>query len=181
MQRRMLARHEGERVERAVEAQHRFHVSLDVEEVDDIATLRPAFRQTTAANDTGQHRLLLQAFQLTNETQAAFEQTYAVLLAVQVVLERLDQAWPQGRAHGGHVVGNRVGQQQRLDTRSEQLELAWIDEAVGDGFLIPTSHQQTAELRQVATVFGRSGSRLVGKEGGQTRRDRWSGDSVDKK
>ncbi|CAI8840095.1 hypothetical protein EMIT043CA1_230055 [Pseudomonas brassicacearum] len=115
--------------------------------------MRPAFRQAATTDDTGQHRLLFQAFQLTDKTQAAFEQPHAILLAVQVVLERLDQAWPQGRAHGSHVVGNRIGQQQRLDTRIEQLELAWIDEAVGDRFLIPTGHQQAAQFRQVAASF----------------------------
>jgi hypothetical protein len=38
---------------------------------------------------------LLQAFQLTDKAQAAFEQTHTVLLTVQVVLQRLDQARPQ--------------------------------------------------------------------------------------
>ena len=153
VQRRVFARHESERIQRTGKAQHRFHVSLDVEEVDDIATLCPAFRQTAAADDTGQHRLLLQAFQLTDETQAAFEQADAILLTVQVVLKRLDQAWPQGRAHGRHVVRDRVGQQQRLDTRIEQLELFRIDEAVGDRFLVTTGDQQATQFRQVATGF----------------------------
>ncbi|MCY1423977.1 hypothetical protein D9M71_397060 [compost metagenome] len=153
VQRRVLARHESKCVQRAGKAQHRFHIGLDVEEIDDIATLRPAFRQTAAADHTGQHRLLLQAFQLADEAQAAFEQANAILLAVQVVLQRLDQARPQGRTHGGHVIGNRVGQQQRLDARTEQLELLRIDEAVGDRFLVASGHQQTTQFRQVAARF----------------------------
>ncbi|MNV09558.1 hypothetical protein D3C71_1000550 [compost metagenome] len=153
VQRRVFARDESERIQSTGEAQYRFHVSLDVEEVDGVATLRPAFRQAATANHTGQHRLLLQAFELTNETQTAFEQTYAILLTVQVVLKRLDQTRPQRRTHGRHVVGNRVGQQQRLNTRIKQLELFRIDEAVGDRFLITTGDQQAAQFRQVATGF----------------------------
>ncbi|MCY1455162.1 hypothetical protein D9M71_722740 [compost metagenome] len=73
VQRWVLTRHESECVQRAGKAQHRLHIGLDVEEVDDIATLRPTFRQAAAADHTSQHRLLLQAFQLADETQAAFE------------------------------------------------------------------------------------------------------------
>jgi len=153
VQRRVLARGESERIQRTGKTQYRFHVSLDVEEVDGITTLRPTFRQTAAADDTGQHRLLLQAFQLTDEAQTALEQTDAILLTVEVVLQRLDQTRPQRRTHGGHVIGNRVRQQQRLDTWIEQLELLWIDEAISDRFLITTGYQQTTQLRQIAPRF----------------------------
>ena len=70
------------------------------------------------------------------------------------MLQRLDQTWPQRRAHGGHIVGDRIGQQQRLDTWIEQFELTRIDEAVSDRFLITTSNQQTTQLRQITTRFG---------------------------
>ncbi|MNQ59612.1 hypothetical protein D3C85_738660 [compost metagenome] len=153
VQRWVLAWHESERIQGTGKTQHRFHVCLDVKEVDGIATLRPAFRQATTANNTRQHRLLLQTFKLANETQAAFEQTHAILLTVQVVLKRLDQTRPQRRTHGSHVIGDRVGQQQRLNTRIKQFELFRIDEAVGNCFLIPTGNQQAAQFRQVATGF----------------------------
>ncbi len=110
VQRRMFTRSESERIQSTGEAQHCFNISLDVEEVDSIATLRPAFRQTAAADNTGQHRLLLQAFKLADKAQATFEQAHAVLLTVQVVLQRLDQTGPQRRTHGGHIVGDRIGQ-----------------------------------------------------------------------
>ncbi|MNF69555.1 hypothetical protein D3C84_514420 [compost metagenome] len=153
VQRRVFARSEGERIQCTGEAQHRFHVSLDVEEINRVATLRPTFRQPATANHAGQHRLLLQAFELTDEAQTAFEQTHAILLTVEVVLQRFDQTWPQRRAHCRHVIGDRIGQQQRLDARVEQFELTRIDEAVSDRFLITTRHQQTAQLRQIAARF----------------------------
>jgi hypothetical protein len=97
---------------------------------------------------------LLQVFQLTDEAQAAFEQAHAVLLTVQVVLQRLDQARPQRGAHGGHVVGDRVGQQQRLNAWIEQFELLRVDEAVGDRFLVTTGNQQATQVRQLAAGSG---------------------------
>jgi hypothetical protein len=66
------------------------------------------------------------------------------------VLHRLDQAQPQRGAHGGHVVGDRVGQHQRLDAWGEQLEQLRVDEAVGDGFLVAAGDQQAAQVRQLA-------------------------------
>ncbi|MNF86185.1 hypothetical protein D3C84_686130 [compost metagenome] len=153
VQRRVLARSKRERIQRTGKAQHRFHVSLDVEEIDDIAPLCPTFRQTTATYHAGKHRFLLQAFQLTNEAQAAFEQAHAILLTVQVVLQCLDQTWPQGRTHRRHVIGDRVGQQQRFNTRIEQFELFRVDEAVRDRFLVTTGHQQATQLRQIAARF----------------------------
>jgi hypothetical protein len=118
---------------------------------------------------------LLQAFQLTDKAQAAFKQTHAVLLTVQVVLQRLDQARPQGRTHGSHVVGNRVGQQQRLNARIEQFELLGIDEAVGDRFLITTGNQQATQLRQIAraSALAVAPDALAGNEpaGGCSRTD----------
>ncbi|CRM92056.1 hypothetical protein [Pseudomonas sp. 22 E 5] len=144
----------GEGIQCAGEAQHRFNVSLDVKEVHSVAALCPAFRQTAATHHASQHRLLLQAVQLTDETQAAFEHAYTILLTVQVMGQRLHQARPQRRTHGGHVVGDRVGQQQWLDAWAEQFELLRIDEAVGHRFLVTTSHQQATQLRQMRTRLG---------------------------
>ncbi|MNJ39924.1 hypothetical protein D3C77_348060 [compost metagenome] len=154
MQCRVLARYETELGQRTREAQQCFDVSLHIEEVDGVATVGPAFRQATATHHTSQHWLLLQVAQLADKAQAAFEQTHAVLLTVEVVLQRLDQARPQGGTHGRHVAGDRVGQQQRLDARAEQFEQFRVDEAVGDGFLIAAGNQQAAQGRQLATGFG---------------------------
>ena len=87
MQGRMLARHKGEGVQGTGKTEHRFYISLDVEEIDNITTLSPTFRQTAAANHTRQHRLLLETFKLADKAQAAFKQANAILLTVQVVLQ----------------------------------------------------------------------------------------------
>ncbi|CRM95441.1 hypothetical protein [Pseudomonas sp. 22 E 5] len=154
VQRWMAARQEGECIQRTGKTQHRFHVSLDVEEVHGIAALRPAFRQTATADHASQHRFLFQAVQLSYETQATFEHAHPILLTVQVMGKCFNQAWPQRRTHGCHVVGDRVGQQQWLDAWVEQLELLRIDEAVGHCFLITTGNQQATQLRQVRTRLG---------------------------
>ena len=44
---------------------------------------------------------------------------HARLLAIEVVLQRLDQTRPQRGTHGGHVGGDRVGQLQRRHARIE--------------------------------------------------------------
>ncbi|MNT65683.1 hypothetical protein D3C72_2036840 [compost metagenome] len=90
----MLRSNEIELVARPGAGQQRLDVSLHVVEVDIVATMRPVFRQPTTANHPGQHRLLLQPFQLTNETQATFKQAHTRLLTIEVVLQRLDQARP---------------------------------------------------------------------------------------
>ena len=67
VQGRMLARHKGEGVQGTGKTEHRFYISLDVEEIDNITTLSPTFRQTAAANHTRQHRLLLETFKLADQ------------------------------------------------------------------------------------------------------------------
>ncbi|MOA00057.1 hypothetical protein D3C78_1194010 [compost metagenome] len=163
VQGRMLARHETEGLWCAGITQQRFHIGFRVEEVDAVATIGPAFRLAAAAEDASEHGLLLETFELADKTQATLEQTYARLLAVQVVLQRLDQARPQRRTHRSHVRGNRIGQQQRLDARVEQFEQPGIDEAVGDRFLVTTCHQQATKTRQFGLGLGlgvRSQARL---------------------
>ncbi len=165
----VLAGAEGEVAQGAGVAQQGFHVGLHVEEVDAVAAVGPAFWQAAAGDNAGDHRLLLQVAELADEAQAAFEQAHAVLLAVQVVLQCLDQARPQGRAHGGHVAGDGVGQQQRLYARAEQFEQFRINEAVGDGFLVAAGNQQAAQGRQVTAGFrlalgGQAGLRVANRQ-----------------
>ncbi|MOA00063.1 hypothetical protein D3C78_1194070 [compost metagenome] len=87
VQGRMLARHEAEGFQRTGIAQQCFHIGFRVEEVDAIAAIGPTFRLAAAAEDAGEHGFLLETLKLTDETQAALEQTYARLLTVQVVLQ----------------------------------------------------------------------------------------------
>src|SRR5690606_30804875 len=154
MQGRMLAWHETERIGSAGIAQQSFDIGLEVVEIDILAAVGPALRQAATGDDTSQHGLLLQAFQLADKAQPALEQSHARLLTIEVVLQRLDQARPQRRAHGGHVGGDRVGQLQRLNARCKQLEQLVIDEAVGDRLLVATSYQQATQSRQFGTSFG---------------------------
>ncbi|RMO19822.1 hypothetical protein ALQ47_05273 [Pseudomonas cichorii] len=153
MQSRVLTCREGELTQRASKTKHRFHVRFHVEEIDGITALCPAFRQAASANHTGKHRLLLETLKLADETQSAFEHANAILLTVEVMLQRPDQTRPQRGAHGCHVVGDRIGQQQRLNARIEEFEQLRINEAIGDRFLIATGNQQTTQLRQIATRF----------------------------
>src|SRR5690606_25098640 len=95
MQRRVLTRNKAEGIGGASEAQQRFNISLDIEEVDFFALVCPAFRQTLATDEAGNHALLLQSIKLTDKTQATLEQADTGLLAIEVVLQCLDQTWPE--------------------------------------------------------------------------------------
>ncbi|MDT4829886.1 hypothetical protein FQZ97_633200 [compost metagenome] len=152
----VFAGHEAEGVQVAGGAEDGFDVGLGVVEVHAVTAVGPAFRQARTAEHAGEHGLLLQAFELANEAQATFEQAHAGLLAVEVVLQRADQARPQRRTHGGHVGGDGVGQHQRLHARVEQFEQLGIDEAVGDGFMVTTGDQQATQGRQLDGAFGAS-------------------------
>ena len=153
VQRRVLTGHEAEVAEGAGTGQHRLDIGLGVEEVHAVTAVGPAFRQALAADGAGEHGFLLQAFQLTDEAQAAFEQADPRLLAVEVVLQRLDQARPEAGTHRRHVGGDRVGQGQRLGARIEQFEQGRIDEAEGDRFLVAAGDQQAPQQRQRGARF----------------------------
>src|SRR5690606_37559213 len=151
MQGWMVAWDEAERIGSAGRTQQRLDIGFQIVEVDTLTAVGPTFRQATASDHTGEHRLLLEFVQLADKSQTAFEQANARLLTVEVVLQRLDQTRPQRRTHGGHVSGDRISQLQRLDTGIEQIEQLGSDEAVSDRFLIATGNQQATQRGQLGT------------------------------
>src|SRR5690606_41436535 len=106
----MSSRLEPDAVQPTALPQHRFHIAVDVVEVQLVGTTGPPLGPPAAGGDAGQHRLLQQLTAgLGHKAQPAFEQPNPCPLTGLVVLYPLGQTWPSGGAHSQHSGGARAG------------------------------------------------------------------------
>ena len=121
----------------AGQRQHAEQIRLHVIEVERLARTAPLLRPPRARGNAGECFDFLQfALRRQHELLADLEQSYAWLLAAQILARGPYQPGPQRHAHLAQIGGDRIAERQRRDTRKQLPLQRGIDEGIRDDFAV---------------------------------------------
>src|SRR5690606_32451194 len=113
-------------------------IGLDIIEVDIACRLRPLLGSGVTIGKAGNFTGLAKAIACCRITGTDLEQANTLLLAIEVVHQRVEQTTPEAGTHHAHIAGDRILQPDRRRATVEVAFPVLVDETVADNFLIAT-------------------------------------------